>query len=156
MSVSIYDTLDTAMSKGNTKTSHERNRSRNWVFTLNNYDTLDLELLKNIQGCKLIFQTEVGKMGTPHIQGCISFSNAVAFNSMKKLLPKAHIEICKNWHMSVKYCSKQDTYDGVCRYNNFGLDTRSFDEKIIEAKERMLKETLKELEKNPIDFKFNG
>lgn len=146
------DTIDTKMNKGNTNSSSSSSRSRNWVFTLNNFDTNDIELLKNIQGCKLIFQSEVGKSGTPHLQGAISFNNATHFSSMKKLLPKAHIEKCKNWKASIKYCSKNDTYSGIIRYNNFGLDLRSMDEIIQEDIQRGLRELIEENENRPVSL----
>lgn len=96
--------------KGNTKLSA---RSRNYCFTLNNYDKNIFDTLTQhfSENCKYIFGKEKGKKGTPHIQGFISFKNARSFASIKKILPKAHIEKAKG---SVKqnfaYCSKEGNF----------------------------------------------
>lgn len=96
-----------------------RNRSRSWCFTWNNHTTEDFGTLaqpnfveKN-KVSKLIFQEEIGKNNTKHIQGFIQFKNAIEFDSLKKILPKCHLEKCRNVAASIKYCSKTDTALGT-------------------------------------------
>lgn len=93
-------------------TSNVRPRkSRNWQFTLNNYTP---EEIKEICDSKYqyIFQEETGSEGTPHLQGMISSANAVSFNSIKQLIPRAHIEAAKNKNALINYCQKGATRTG--------------------------------------------
>lgn len=89
-------------------------RGRKWCFTLNNYTAEDVTQLKRIfHDEKYIIGKEVGEGGTPHLQGYFEFKNPRSFQSVKKLIPKAHIEKCKgsakqNW----KYCTKENDYFG--------------------------------------------
>lgn len=102
-----------------------KGRSRGWCFTINNFDDVDITTIENLEKCKYLFQEEKGKEGTPHLQGMIYFDNARTFSSVKKMLPKAHIEKMKNKFASMKYCSKSDTRSGKI-YSNFdygGVDT---------------------------------
>jgi len=96
-------------------------KSRGWTFTLNNYTPEDV---KNIEGfeCQFLFQEETGESGTKHLQGMLYFKNAVSFNSIRNLLPRAHIEKMKNKIASIKYCSKEDTRSGKI-YSNFNFSS---------------------------------
>lgn len=87
-------------------------RNRNWVFTLNNYTPQDIDKFKSIRNCKFTFQEETGENGTPHLQGLLIFKNARTLQSLKKLHPKAHWEICKSVKASQLYCTKEDTRTG--------------------------------------------
>ncbi len=97
-------------------------KSRNWFFTLNNHtkkevDTIYDEIFK-LNCMKFIFQEEKGKDGTKHLQGTIAYKNAVSFNTMKRLSPRAHWEKVKNLKNAMAYCCKEETrYGKVYRYN---------------------------------------
>lgn len=101
----MADTVDT-VGLGNTKTNP---RARAWIITLNNPSYGDLEQLTHINCENLIYQFEIGKQGTLHIQGAIRFSNARYFQGVKDLLPTAHIEKAKNWKNVRDYCCKDDS-----------------------------------------------
>lgn len=90
----------------------DKTRSRNWVFTLNNYTPDDIKIFSSIKDCKFTFQEEIGEQGTPHLQGLLVFKNAKTFAKMKKIHIKAHWEVCKNVRASQLYCSKNDTRSG--------------------------------------------
>lgn len=100
----------------NTEKHEERNtiysapRSRNWVFTLNNYTEEDIQHIKTFDN--YLFQEETGAQGTRHLQGLILFKNARTFLQVKKLIPSAHWEPCKNLQASINYCSKEETRTG--------------------------------------------
>ncbi len=94
-----------------------RNRGYWYCFTLNNHDENILVSLSqgkfgNLQIEKLVCQEEIGENKTPHIQGVVKFKNQTEFSSVKKNMPKAHIENTKNIAASIKYCSKLDTRYG--------------------------------------------
>lgn len=108
------DTSDTAV--GNTSTTADKKkktiiRSRNWVFTWNNYDDTSHTHIESLTD-KYIYQEETGENGTKHLQGYIEFKNAISFDSVKKKLPKCHIEKCKSKEEAILYCQKEDTRTG--------------------------------------------
>lgn len=87
------------------------NRSRNFCFTLNNFDENEIELISNLKCKYCIFGKEKGENGTPHLQGYIMFNNARSFNSVKKLIPRAHIEVAKGSpYSNFEYCSKDNNF----------------------------------------------
>ncbi|MDB4369183.1 hypothetical protein N9Z56_01270 [bacterium] len=89
-------------------------KSRTWCFTLNNYTESDLTYLneKAVTVRYMIVGKEVGDAGTPHLQGYVSFKNAVRMVSVKLVVGlRAHVEIAKGTlEQNVKYCSKEGDY----------------------------------------------
>ncbi len=87
-------------------------RARIWTFTINNPDEKDESHLsheKFLSGTKsLIWQIEEGEKKTPHIQGVVQMKNQVTFETMKKKLPGAHLEVCRNFLASKHYCQKEE------------------------------------------------
>lgn len=83
-------------------------KSRGWVFTWNDYTNEDIEYLKTtLSTHQYLFGEEIApSTGMKHLQGVVRFQNARSFDSVKKLLKKSHIELCKNWMASLNYCSK--------------------------------------------------
>ncbi len=99
-------------------------RYRKWCFTVNNYTQWDIDTLlsafKKLPTTIYVFQEEKGEPrfgegpnGTPHLQGVVSYKNAVRFTTLKTLCPRGHWEKCKNWDASKAYCSKLDTRNGT-------------------------------------------
>lgn len=93
---------------GNT---NQRKKGRKYAFTLNNY-TED-EYLHIINYCidkkwKYCIGKEIGgKNKVKHLQGYIETGNPISFNTIKKLLPKAHIERAFGTsEQNFAYCSK--------------------------------------------------
>lgn len=87
-------------------------RFRNYCYTLNNYEEGEFLRLKAIECLYHVIGKEVGEQeGTPHLQGFIIFKNARSFNGVKKLIPRAHIEICKGSpKQNIEYCKKQGDF----------------------------------------------
>lgn len=52
---------------------------------------------------------EKGAEGTLHIQAFIRFTNKRSSKALKKMFPRAHIEVAKHSFESWQYCSKLDT-----------------------------------------------
>lgn len=104
------DTVST-LDEGNTKL---RQRARKYCFTLNNYTQNNIDtiiLYVTTQNGQYIIGKEVGESGTPHLQGYIEFKNAISFNSLKKIMPQAHIEKTRgNKTENLNYCKKDNDY----------------------------------------------
>lgn len=87
--------------------------SRNWFLTWNNYpvdyQSVILQFPKLIKWC---FQPEIGKNGTPHIQGVLVFQTPRRLSAMKKLQAQIHWEIPRNVQAAVNYCQKSETKNG--------------------------------------------
>lgn len=84
------------------------NRARAYCITINNPHREEEKLLA-LPFKYLIFQYEEGEAGTPHIQAYVHFESSVAFSTVKKGLPTAHIEAAKGTPASnVAYCSKEE------------------------------------------------
>lgn len=153
----MTDTHDTPKhTDRNTKVGQvvKRQRARSWCFTVNNYtdediDTLTHHFLEIYKTKKYIFQEEIGKNDTPHLQGVVNFVNPQSFNAMKKISPTAHWEICRNLPAALNYCSKEDTRAGKI-YTNISKTENIPEED--EVKEYCRKEIIKMLE-NEISLK---
>lgn len=90
-----------------------RNRSRGWCFTINNYTDDDiLEILYMHDNAEYtVFGFEVGKKGTPHIQGYTYFRNQISFSTIKELLTRANIRAARgNADQNYDYCSKDNDF----------------------------------------------
>lgn len=87
-----------------------------WTFTLKAMDPIEPEEPILVWGLledkckKFTFQLERGDGGFLHYQGVLSLKIKERFSTVKNLLGEtAHIEPCRNWNASLKYCTKQDT-----------------------------------------------
>lgn len=79
---------------------------RNFCFTVNNPVDKDYDDLW-AQSSFLIFADEVGDNGTPHHQGYCELNSQVRFNTLKQLIPRAHIEKRRgNAKQAAGYCCK--------------------------------------------------
>lgn len=91
-------------------------KNRGWTLTLNNYSEEEYEnILRNARNSKFwIFGKEIGKSGTPHIQGYIYFENPRAFAGVRKLFDneRIHWESAKgNRKQNYIYCSKEGCFE---------------------------------------------
>ncbi len=95
--------------------SNNRNRSRSWFFTWNNYQNEHIDyLLKELSlfpDTLYIFQQECGKSGTPHLQGVIKWKLQKDFNWVRKkfFLSLANINKTRGWKAAVAYCCKAES-----------------------------------------------
>lgn len=102
---------------GNTEISPKRpNDNVRWCFTLNNYTTEDIEALGFILSsvCKqYAFKKELGKEGTPHLQGFFTLLKKKRLTAIKALgdcLNRCHLEVCKGSNLDNQlYVCKEDT-----------------------------------------------
>lgn len=97
-------------------------RSRNFCFTWNNYDDVNVELVLNLVNpaenkiCQLAQYVCVGKekaptTGTPHLQGFIHFAQPQGLKRIQNVFNPAHVEICKGTaEQNIRYCKKEDDW----------------------------------------------
>ena len=83
-------------------------RTRNWVFTINNFSDVEQEACQKLECSYIVVGTEVGASGTPHLQGYVEFANAKTMTAVKKLLGgRAHLEPRKGTPLQASdYCKK--------------------------------------------------
>lgn len=81
-------------------------RSRSYVYTLNNYTEEEEAEVQAIPATYHVYGRELGDSGTPHLQGVLYFANARSFNSVKKLIPRAHFEITRSLGSAISYAKK--------------------------------------------------
>jgi len=100
--------------------------ARSWVYTINNY-TLDEQLATEGIPCRYhIYGLETGENGTPHMQGYIEFGKVYRFAGVKKLLPRAHLEIRKGTRDEARaYCMKDNEYIEVGDWDLGGQGRRT-------------------------------
>lgn len=85
-------------------------RSRNHVYTLNNYTDSEVAMHKKFD-CKYhVFGKEIGvKDKTPHLQGYVEWASGKTLLSLKKLSPRAHWAVRakgSNAKAAAEYCKK--------------------------------------------------
>lgn len=129
-------------------------RKRNWCFTLNNYTEKEIAQIHremfNLNCKQFCFQEEKGENGIPHLQGTIAYKDARAFNVMKKILPKAHWEECRNLKASLAYCSKEDSRIGKTYTHNYNIIKIMTDEEFSNWEKKDMEN---EIEKTLLDMK---
>lgn len=85
------------------------NRVKFWCYTINNYDE-NSSIKKLEDKCTYYVEAkEVGEKGTPHLQGFVCFKKQMRFETLRRLLPGAHLENkSKNstFKQASEYCKK--------------------------------------------------
>lgn len=104
--------------------------ARNFTFTINNYDEAELVSLRASLSKEevryAIFGYEVGKSGTPHLQGYLSLKKPLSPQGAKRdyLVATAHIEVAKaSEHKNREYCSKDGKIEEFGRTSQQGRRT---------------------------------
>lgn len=87
-------------------------QSKYWCFTINN----PKDNYADVYGAKnwsyMIIGNEVGDEGTPHLQGFVAYNTRVRFSTVKKQLPRAHIEeMMGTTHEAIEYCKKEGNWE---------------------------------------------
>jgi len=86
-----------------------RDQSKHWCFTVNNWTEEDLSRARGLQEFSdyVVFGKEVGKEGTPHLQGYVIFKKIRDLSWVKKRLPRAHLERSRGTpKQASSYCQK--------------------------------------------------
>lgn len=81
-------------------------QAKNWCLTLNNPESPCLGFQEEIMNF-MICGLEIGEQGTEHIQGYIQFKKPKRLAQLKKMFPRAHLEVARGKpSANVTYCSK--------------------------------------------------
>lgn len=95
------------------------NGAKHWCFTLNNPSDNEQQSLDQLGSSQmgtasivyLVYGKETGENGTFHLQGFISFSKRKSLRQLKKIIPRAHLEIAKGTpEQAATYCKKDGDY----------------------------------------------
>lgn len=131
-------------------------KSKTWVFTINNYNDADIELMKAWaeEVGRITASKEVGESGTPHIQGAVTFKNTKTLTAVKKLHTRAHWAIALAADCFL-YCLKDDS-EVIVNVNNSRQGKRTdLDNAIDDIKANKKLRTV--IESNPKVFiKYGG
>lgn len=92
----------------------EDTKIKRWVFTINNYSEEEKELVTQLIEDEEhthygIAEEEVGKEGTPHIQGFVHLKYPLRRSTIHRLLGgRAYVEVAKgSLQQNIDYCSKE-------------------------------------------------
>lgn len=94
--------------------SQKMSQGKNWCFTINNYTENELlschDLILNDNVLFVVFQTETGESGTPHVQGYLQLEKKKRLQQVKSLLSqRSHVELARGTpDQNVKYCTKEE------------------------------------------------
>lgn len=86
---------------------------KSFCFTLNNYTEEEYNtLLKYFEKATYyVIGKEVGKQGTPHLQGYVEFKNSVLFKTLNNLCKRTHWEIRRGTPVQAsEYCKKDKEF----------------------------------------------
>lgn len=83
-----------------------------WCFTINNYTEEEYQDLLNGDYNYIIIGKEIGKEGTPHLQGYLQLPKKKKISGMKKINNRAHWEISRGSpEDNKKYCSEEGNFE---------------------------------------------
>lgn len=93
------------------KSLSKRPQGKHWCFTVNNYTQAEL-LPHDDDYVYMVIGYEVGKDGTPHLQGYVCMKKTRTLPAMKKIMPRAHLELMKGTpEQAAEYCKKDGKFD---------------------------------------------
>jgi hypothetical protein len=88
-------------------------RARSWIFVIN-HDTFEdlIGFITKLKAEYFCFGFEIGKEGTPHIQGYLQYKKtSVAGKFLKKIFPRAHLEPAQaDYYDNQVYASKDGEF----------------------------------------------
>lgn len=128
-------------------------RTRNFLFTINNYTEQDEQLIRDIPCRWIIAAKEVApSTGTPHLQCAIVVPSPTSIRALSRSLPRASIRVMDGTpEQNRTYCSKSDTapYErGECPISNSAKgnkEKRRWDDAFTAVQEGRLEDVPKDI-----------
>lgn len=97
----------------------ESSMSRCWCFTVNNPKPNYEDLYSVDKWQYMVVGREQGEKGTYHLQGFVIYKSRTRFSTVKKQMPKAHIERMRGTSAeAADYCKKEGAFE---EYGDFEL-----------------------------------
>lgn len=92
--------------------SKKQLRAKHWCFTINNPVDDDNKIPLN-EVDYIVVGREIGDNETPHWQGYVCFKKQKLFSTIKKWIPRAHMEVmrARKPQDAADYCKKDGDYD---------------------------------------------
>lgn len=89
--------------------ANQNPKVKTWCFTWNNYDDASIATVEAWAdtASRITVSKEVGETGTPHLQGCVTWTDACRLSALKKLSPTAHWVPAKATESAFRYCVKE-------------------------------------------------
>lgn len=89
--------------------------SRNWCFTLNNYNEDQITAIVALENEDLVsycvFGKEIGDTGTKHLQGYICFTKRMLLKGVKDYIGgNPHVEVARHPQKAADYCKKDGDF----------------------------------------------
>lgn len=80
------------------------------MITINNYSQEEIDRIMTIPAKYSTYALEIGDQGTSHLHAVIVFRSQRHFNAVKKLFPRAHLDIVKAIHSAIEYVQKEGDF----------------------------------------------
>lgn len=95
-------------------------RVKHWCFTLNHWTDGEYSRIfpsdaSGSRGLASVLEyavvgKETGTIGTPHLQGFVSFAQRARLSTVRRLLPRAHWEVARSISAAIEYCKKDGNF----------------------------------------------
>lgn len=109
-------------------------KTRCYIFTLNNYTDVEVELINGGDYSCLVYGKEVGASGTPHLQGFVRFESAKTMSAVHKLKgwKRTALKASEKPLSAIDYCKKgKQSHDEWEQYGvtgpTYGVDADVFE-----------------------------
>lgn len=87
-------------------------RTNNWFITINNYTDEEIEKLRELDFKYLVIGFETGKeKETDHLHAAVILKIRKRWETMKRILPRAHLETIRNMEKTITYCKKEEKFE---------------------------------------------
>lgn len=111
----VPDIPDDGPMRSTGRDKYHGHKYRRWCFTWNNYTDDNYEHICDYLAQEdltfAIVGKEVGKEGTPHLQGYINFTNPRSCTGVRRIAPQAHWEKAEaDDRANYEYCSKEGDF----------------------------------------------
>lgn len=92
--------------------AHQPKSCRNTCFTLNNWTDDEFSTIMSwFDYSYIVVGREGAKSGTPHLQGYVEFNSSVLFSTIKRKLPRIHLEERRATPLqAADYCKKEGDF----------------------------------------------
>ena len=132
---------------GSAMPTGQKPKSKHWCFTINNWTIADGKSIEDAKSTMqyIVCGREIGEDGTPHMQGYVVFLNRKRLTAVKKIFPRAHLEMKSKrstYAECITYCKKDGDFleHGVAPISNSERQKRKWEDAFELAKAQKINE----------------